>query len=256
MVSFSDEQNTFNTSIEKEGNAKIEEDRKLETTKEEVEVKTEIDTEDTKTEETKRLEDLKAEFILAVKNRNVKDVIRILEDNQENKEAIINSQDKDGNTAAHYCITITYSNELFNVLIESEADFSIPNNHDSGKKTPLHIAVLNNTKDYFMKLLEADVVNKECMINAMDRWCRTAAHILIIENKCSDDVLDALIKANADFNIKGKGGKTAFQFILDKGVSTKNLKKLLDAGADHEARDKDGKTAACRLEEAKKIIIR
>ena len=169
-------------------------------------------------EETARLESeilnlIKTEFMSAVENKDVENVIKILENNKENKEAIINVEDYCGNTAAHHCIENRGSEGLLDVLIAAEADFNIQNISVFGRQIPLHIAAKYKKENTVIKLLKAGD-----NVNIQNKDVSTAAHILM-KNNCNENMIDALIKAEADFNIDGEDGKTVFQLILDKGVS-------------------------------------
>ena len=175
--------------------------------------------------EAERLKPIKAEFISVVNNKDLKNVLKFLEENKEDKKAIINAEDKNGRTAAHILMINKCSDDVIDALIKAEADFSIQDD-SYYKQTPLHIMAENGKEDAVIKLLESDIIiNKRKMLDAQDKGDNTAAHYLI-ENKCSDDVLNALIKAEADFSIKGRLEQTPLHIMAKNGNKDAVIKLL------------------------------
>ena len=86
---------------------------------------------------------------------------------------MLDAQDKDGNTAVHYLIGNNCSDDVIDALIAAEADFPIQNNYN---KTPFMIMLEKVNKDNIIKVLEANIRNKDVMINTQDIYGDTAAH--------------------------------------------------------------------------------
>ena len=85
----------------------------------------------------------------SIKNNNIKKIKKLLAAGFN-----ITTKDDDGNTAVHYLIENNCSDDILNALIKAEADFSIQNNDDYYKQTPLH----NGRKCKKWKLLEDAVI--------------------------------------------------------------------------------------------------
>ncbi len=172
----------------------------------------------------------------------------------------INDYDGDHNNPL---ITAVIKNDLAMVveLIIAGARFDV---YDKQGNTPLMIAVQKNYHQIIKKLIQHGalsnkqdaslaiaagknnlelvdlLIKADANLNAQNRFGNTA--LLIAVERGYDSILEALLKAGADVNIKNSDGITALMIAAKKGNAA-YLDRLLNAGARSELKDNSRETA-------------
>lgn len=123
--------------------------------------------------------------------------------------ANIDARDKKGNTPLHDAVS-NKSKEVVSILLKYGACTNI---QDLNGKTPLHLAVsLENFTEIIPVLLEYGA-----NIDAQDNKGNTSLHYASF-CKCYE-VIELLLKHNADSSIKNKNNKTVFDYPVDNGFT-------------------------------------
>ena len=162
-----------------------------------------------------------------------------------------NIADKDGHTCLTYIVLGDYSNEVLQALIDHGANLNATCKHDN---TALMKACKKRNEDAIRVLLKAGADT-----NIVDQGGQTVLMYAVYE-KCSKQVLQAIIDHDADVNATDKDNCTALVFACDKR-HVDAIHVLLQAGADPNT--SDDKACTCLMhvvlsdysEEVLKVII-
>lgn len=140
----------------------------------------------------------------------------------------ISIQDRDGNTALHLAVARGYV-DIVDTLLEKGADITIQNGRSL---TPLFVAVNVQKTDLVKKLIE-----KGADVNTIDPISGNSLLIVAIINN-DIRTLEALLepkvqgKPVADINAKNTNGTTALLSAVERGAQPLIIELLLEAGAD------------------------
>ncbi len=124
-------------------------------------------------------------------------------------------------------------NEIAAALIEAGAEI---NSRDPYGVTPLMFAAISGSPKT-MELL----MSKGADVRAKDEDGRTAlVEVLTTENEMPPEIVEELVRAGADVNVRIYGGMTPL--MIAAGGNPRTLRALIEAGADLKARDDQGAT--------------
>lgn len=146
----------------------------------------------------------------------------------EEKKANINIQDNCGDTPLHLAANKGHI-EIVELLLSSGATV---NNKNIGGWTPLYLASSNGYND-IVKLLLSDRANTD----AQDNSDNTALHVAI--NKNHKEIVELLLSSKANTDIKGKYGDTPLHLAAGWNNTT-IVKLLLSKHADTNIKSEDG----------------
>lgn len=160
---------------------------------------------------------------------------------------IINSTDKQGNTALH---TAAYRGQLSTVEVLIQACPSLMHSRNNAGETFLHKAVTGFQTPTFRRLDRQIVLMKQLVcsksfkieetINATDNEGRTPLHLAISGNLHSDLVELLLIAGSLDVNIRDNNGMAPLDVLKQRPGSTSSevlTRQLISAGATLSSQD-------------------
>lgn len=183
-----------------------------------------------------------------------------------NAGADVHLKTPDGSTALHYACE--YSTNLVKPLLEADADPTMENDagetplHTDGKtdnellplllgtgtvdinrprstdgRTPLMCRLMGMYSESIVAFLKY-----KPDVNATDIEGNGVLHVALKGRSIETSVINALLSAGADPNLKNRHGNTPFH-VMEYNVNVALICRLLDAGADIEARNLEGQTA-------------
>ena len=168
-------------------------------------------------------------LILACMSRHhSEDIIKIL----VNAGSDVNTQDIDGKTALHYAAE--YGLDLM-PLLKFGADLSLKDNMGN---TVLHKAATKGCLSGVRALLNSTTSTAKINVNATNFVEQTPLIIACMNHR--EDIIESLINAGCDVNIRDTDGGTALFYALNLDL---NVSVLLDSGADPFVRHSSGSTA-------------
>ncbi|KAJ3658220.1 hypothetical protein Zmor_009973 [Zophobas morio] len=145
--------------------------------------------------------------------------------------ALVNTLDKDDNSALHYASTSSTKNtEVLKLLLDKGSNVNTPN---STGLTPLHYACLGGNVDNVKLLLE-----NNAMINFVDEDRNNPLHVALFWN--NRNVAKFLIDNGIDINARNGNLKTALHFACENG-DYEVTEKLLENNASINVLDKNDK---------------
>jgi ankyrin repeat protein len=150
---------------------------------------------------------------------------------------LVNAQNKDGDTALHYAITVKSKTAIKELLKHNDVDVKLEN---KDKRTVLHFAAFSMTPiDLFKTILKKSTD----FVNAQDKYGWTALHWAI--KKEYKAVVGELLKCkDVDFNIKNNNNQTALNLCSEWKDIPANLLKIINekTTAENKAEDQNEAT--------------
>ena len=137
----------------------------------------------------------------AIKSENVRLVIKILVENNQNKKALVNIKDKNGFNCFH--MSAIKGNLAISRLV-ANAGCNV-NAVDLSKRTPLYFATELHKFEVLKHLIESNA-----NIDAVDFHRRTALHVAVQVKNI--EAFEYLLKSGADIEAKDHFGQTALDY--------------------------------------------
>ncbi len=187
------------------------------------------------------------EFLNAIRNRDIKGVIRVMKRHSYTdlhfavieckigkirrlleRGADPNAENEAKITPLHYAAE--YCPEAIPILLKYGAN---PHAHDEGGLTPLHVAALKGSVDATRALIP------HSNVNAKDNEGKTPLHLALEYERC--DVALLLLQHGADINAADGDGRTPLHLAAGAGC-VEVVKLLLQHGADINVKDNKSNT--------------
>lgn len=159
-------------------------------------------------------------------------------------KADINLRDDLGNSPIH--LALKKNQDIFNLLLEKNADVNIPGRVDSktNDQTVLYIAIARSDEDLVRQLL-----NRGANPNIADSVGSLPIVEAVVDSDANENIIKMMIEKRVEINKKEKeSGATALIFLAQNKAISSDLRKkiaklLIDAGADKSIKEDEGKTA-------------